>query len=84
MANGSFSQADADELSDNCGGQRSWLQVIQKGTVRFEPPSDVENNKDTYEKAACVLTGIKKAGVAIGFVGNEQYAMSGTVHDQEQ
>jgi len=42
------------------------------------PSSIVESGGPEYKEAACVLNGIKNAGVTkIGFVGNEKYVTTG-------
>jgi hypothetical protein len=64
-----FTQADADRISDECGADRSWLKVLDDGALTFEPPSDGD-----YEVSTCILERIKNSGVTkFGFVGNEKY-----------
>ena len=67
-----FTQAHADAITERCRAPRDILWVEGGGAVRFEPSLDLD-----YDVSACVLKGIKDAGVTkIGFVGNERYVES--------
>ena len=65
-----FTQADAIAITEECDAPNDILWVEADGGVRFEPPVNLP-----YDASACVLKGIKDAGVTkIGFIGNEKLA----------
>jgi hypothetical protein len=66
---GTFAQADADRISDDCGADRAWLRVREGGELTYQPAMDSD-----YDVSVCVLQKIKNSGVTkFGFVGNEKH-----------
>jgi hypothetical protein len=68
MTIASFSQADADRISDKCGTDRAWLKVDDEGALTFDPSPDA-----SYEACACVFQHVRDhLEIKVGFVGNEK------------
>jgi len=69
-----FTQADADALAVHCSAPTTWLKVEPVSSVRFELPVDYTHSPTDHKKIACLLQGVREAGVTkFGFVGNEKY-----------
>lgn len=63
---GSFTQGQADAISDACGADRRWIVVQPGGEVHFSPPMDAD-----YEVSVCLLKRLKESGATkLGFVGS--------------
>ncbi len=64
-----FDNRDAKAVLRDCGAPEGVLWVDDGGTVRFEPPLDMD-----YDASVCVIEEVKKSGTTkFGFVGNEKH-----------
>ena len=69
---GGWTQAEADEITNECGAPTRWLKAVNS-ELQFRPDADGD-----YEVAVCVLEALKASGKAkVGIVGNQKYVTPG-------